>query len=454
MEIPNPKVAVLIVSDKHLNALNEFSLKVIKDLVEKLREMNIDVIFREKVLKGQREATKEAIGLTGQDLDSYIIYCATWFESPTAVAIVRELEGIPFLLWGYNLWINEKGEKNTTGSVVGELVLKGTLERMHYTFEFISGFPEEIDKVEKAVDFICAARAKKLLKRVRFGQLGYTGIGMYPGTFDHVFMRRFIGPEIVPIPECECKESMQGVNENELNDTLNYFKERFNLEQINDIDNLRRTLKIYLGFKKMIKDFELDGLNVRCHYDFSKRLRCTCCVPLSLLSDERIVTGCEGDIVTSISMFIFYLLDNGIVTYGDILDFDEDEKVVMFSACGLAPFTLVKNKKPVLMELDYEEWGFAGILSSNVLKEGEVTFGRLFEKTGSYGFVFGTGVGLETALRGKKFPALNVKIHGRVEDLVRNAPTQHFALAYGDLKKRLSAFLRIMDIEEIIINGS
>ena len=61
MEIPNPKVAVLIVSDKHLNALNEFSLKVIKGLVEKLRERNIDVIFREKVLKGQREATKEAI---------------------------------------------------------------------------------------------------------------------------------------------------------------------------------------------------------------------------------------------------------------------------------------------------------------------------------------------------------------------------------------------------------
>ena len=63
------------------------------------------------------------------------------------------------------MWENDKGEKNTTGSVVGELVLKGTLERMGYEFCFIAGFPEEKNKIEKALDYIYAARAKKLLRR-------------------------------------------------------------------------------------------------------------------------------------------------------------------------------------------------------------------------------------------------------------------------------------------------
>jgi len=452
IKLPKPRVGIFIVSDKNLNALNDFSLGVIRRIVEKLKSSGINVFFNNKVLKNQKEATREAIKMLGNDLDSYIIYFPTWFESPTAISIVRELEGIPFILWGFNLWENEKGEKDTTGSVVGELVLKGTLERMGYEFEFISGFPEEEDKFIKVLDYIWAARSKKLLRRVRFGQLGYTGIGMYPGTFDHTFMRRYIGPEIIPIPECEFEDYINDIEQTDVLNLLEYFKNNFDLEQVKNIDTLKLTLRIYLALKKVIEDYELDGINVRCHYDFSKRLKCTCCVPLSILSDEKIITGCEGDIIASISMLILYLLSDGVVAYGDILDFDDVKNIVMFSACGYAPFSLIKRGKPVLTELEYDKWGFAGILNSNVLKEGKVTFARLFEKTGSYGFVYGTGDGIETSLRGKMFPALNVKLGGLVKDLIKNAPTQHFAFVYGDLKDRLNYFLRIMDIEKIIIN--
>ena len=452
VKLPDPKVAVFTVSDKNLNALNDFSIDVIKRIVKKLESIGIKTFYNSKVLTGQREATSEAIQMLGNDLDAYILYLPTWIECTTAVAIVRELEGLPFIIWGFNLWVNEKGEKDTTGSVVGGLVLKGTLERMGYEFEFVSGFPEDEDKFERAVDYIYSARAKKLLKRVRFGMLGYTGIGMYPGTFDHVFMRRYIGPEVVPIPECECEDTIRNVKNREVSELLKYFKDNFNLEQVKDIEKLESTLKIYIGFKKTIENYELDGINPRCHYDFSKRMKCTCCVPISLLSDEKYVTGCEGDIVTSISMFIFYLLSDRVVTYGDILDFDENNDVVMFSACGFAPFTLAKNERPVLAELEYDAWGFAGILSSNVLKEGGVTFGRLFEKTGSYGFVYGTGEGIKTGLRGKMFPALNVKMDGKTKDLIEHAPTQHFALVYENLKNRINYLLKMMNIESILID--
>ena len=451
-EVPKPKVGIFIVSDKNLTALNDFSMDVIERIVKKLKSNDVNIFFNSKVLKSQREATEEAIKMLGNDLDSYIIYIATWVECPTAISIVRELERIPFILWGFNLWENEKGERNTTGSVVGELVLKGTLERMSYEFEFISGFPEEENKFIKALDYIYAARSKKLLKRVRFGQLGYTGIGMYPGTYDHTFMRRYIGPEIVPIPECEFEDCIKSVKENEILDLIKYFKDNFNLDKVKNIDSLKLPLKIYLALKKVIKDYELDGINVRCHYDFSKRLETTCCIPLSMLSDEKIVTGCEGDIITSISMFILYLLSEKVVAYGDILDFDDIKNIVMFSACGYAPFELVKNKKPVIAELEYDKWGWAGILSSNVLKEGKITFCRLFEKVGSYGFVYGTGEGIETNLRGKMFPALNVKLDGLVEDLIKNAPTQHFAFVYDDLKSRLNYFLRMMNIKKVLID--
>ncbi|MBN2073078.1 MAG: hypothetical protein JW770_03930, partial [Actinobacteria bacterium] len=315
-----PRVGFFIISDINLETLNEYSLDIAKRITGRLKDNGVEVFSSGKVIKSQRDAVSEALKLAGSDLDSYILYFPTWFEGPVPVSIVRELEGLPAILWGFNMWENEKGEKNTTGSVVGELVLKGTLERMGYKFLFVSGVPEEKDKLEGALDYIKAARAKKLLRRTRFGQLGYTGIGMYPGTFDHVFMRRFIGPEVVPVPECEFDDYFRSIKDSEVSGLLENMKTEFNLEKVQHQEKLMPTLKIYAALKKVIEKYELDGINVRCHYDFSKRLRCTCCVPISLLSDEKIVTGCEGDIITSISMFIFYLLSDDVVAYGDIMD--------------------------------------------------------------------------------------------------------------------------------------
>lgn len=446
-----PKIGLFVVSDRYLEIRSDFAMDIIDRIISKLKDNNIEVLANKKVIKGQKEAINEAIEMTGKDLDAYILYFPTWFESPTAVSIIRELEGLPAILWGFNMSVDENGDKNTTGSVVGELVLKGTLERMGYEFHFISGFPEEKEKLDDAIDYIYAARAKKLLRRSRFGQLGYTGIGMYPGTFDHVLMRRYIGPEVVPIPECEFDDYLKAVKDDDIAKKLKMIEAGFDLEKVNNINKLKSALRIYMAIKKVIDDYELDGINPRCHYDFSKRMRCTCCVPISLLSDEKIVTGCEGDIITSISMLIFYLLSNDIVTYGDIMDFDYDTNVVMFSACGFAPFKMAKNKKPALAELAYEGVGFEGILSSNVLKEETVTFGRLYEKKGDYGSIFGSGKGIKTELRGKLFPALNVKLKGKTEELIKNAPTQHMALVFGDITNRLNHFMKIMGIERKII---
>src|SRR4030042_3482878 len=158
-----PKVGFFIITDEYQNILNDFSLDIADRIIEKLKSKDIDVYASKKVLKRQREAAAEAMNLAGKDLDAIIIYLPTWIECPNAIAIVRELEGIPLIIWGFNLWENEKGEKNTTGSVVAELVLKGTLERMDYKFHFVAGFPEEDKKFNSAVDYIHAARAKKLL---------------------------------------------------------------------------------------------------------------------------------------------------------------------------------------------------------------------------------------------------------------------------------------------------
>ncbi len=85
-EIPNPKIAIFIIPDKYLNVLNDFSMDVIKRIVDKLKSSNIEIYFNDKVLKGQGEATKEAVKMLGNDLDS------TYFISPHGLKVLQRFQ--------------------------------------------------------------------------------------------------------------------------------------------------------------------------------------------------------------------------------------------------------------------------------------------------------------------------------------------------------------------------
>ena len=47
----------------------------------------------------------------------------------------------------------------------------------------------------KITDFV-ARRGQKLLKKTKIGLIGYSSMNIYPGTFDHLFLRTKIGPEV------------------------------------------------------------------------------------------------------------------------------------------------------------------------------------------------------------------------------------------------------------------
>ena len=60
---------------------------------------------------------------------------------------------------------------------------------------------------------------------------------------------------------------------------------------------------IYLGLKKIIEEYRLDGLSLRC-FDLLTALRNTGCLALSRLKSEGYIATCEGDVPAMLSMAI------------------------------------------------------------------------------------------------------------------------------------------------------
>ena len=95
--------------------------------------------------------------------------------------------------------------------------------------------------------------------------------------------------------------------------------------------------------------------------------------------------------------------------------------------------------------------GFTGIQPSFVQKPGKVTVLRLIEGKGDYRILYFTGEGLNTELRQGYMPALDIRLDGDINRLIEHYSGQHYAICYGDIRSRIEALSKIMNIETIAI---
>lgn len=75
------------------------------------------------------------------------------------------------------------------------------------------------------------------------------------------------------------------------------------LLQYKDKDELYKAQKLYVAIKNIAKKYNLSGLTIRC-FDLISLIKVTACLALSILNDDGIVSACEGDLPSLITMMV------------------------------------------------------------------------------------------------------------------------------------------------------
>ena len=88
----------------------------------------------------------------------------------------------------------------------------------------------------------------------------------------------------------------------------------------------------YLAMKQLASDWNLQGITVGSYPDCQG----SACLPIALLNNEGIVAGCEGDLNSTIAMYLLHLLSGTPVHFGEMLAVDEKENCLVSSHCGAA----------------------------------------------------------------------------------------------------------------------
>ena len=430
----------------HEDYIDHNVTKMAAAAIQSLRAQHVDIYEASVLASHFRQGREAGLELASKNLDGVILFLGAWMECTTAMAVVREIEHLPMLLWGFPMFPSEDGKQfESTGSYVSYAMFKGSMTRAGYRFVDILGLPGDAVALTKAAGFCRAASAKAALKRTRIGLVGYSSMNIYPGTFDHLLLRTRIGPEVVHFDSYSVIKKAEGLSPSQRREAAGVLSRAGKLCLDVSEESLLKAGGIYGALESLCAEQALDAINVKCQYEFSKEYQMVPCVPLSALADTGVISSCEGDMLCTVSMQILSLLTGQTVAYGDAIHSTAD--TIKLSSCGMLPFSMGDGEREICNFMPHD--GFHGIQVRFVMRPERVTVMRLIEDVGSYHILYFTGAGQQTPLRQGYMPALDIKIDGSMDKLIRHFSGQHFAICYGDCTRELVQLCTLLGIEAV-----
>ena len=166
---------------------------------------------------------------------------------------------------------------------------------------FYLGGPDDEDGLRDIVDAVHDIDVRRKLQRARIGVVGTPSDWLVASMPDAATIKNTWGPTVVPVEMVEVVQIAEALSEADLEPHVNALTAGATEVREPTPRDMQDVARIYLGLKKVIADHHLDALTVRC-FDFVQHQRTTGCFALAQLTDEGIIAGCEGDLVSTIGL--------------------------------------------------------------------------------------------------------------------------------------------------------
>lgn len=179
----------------------------------------------------------------------------------------------------------------------------------------------------------------KAFDRKRIGLVGGASGWLISSDIDRAAIEQKYGVIFVDIPLSELEEIFAAVPDDDPALAGIVEKMRGFLSGDRTPDDLRQAAKMYAALKKLISDNELNALTLKC-FGILNSCCTTACLALSLLNDEGLVSGCEGDIPALWTMLYTRYALNQPAFMANPASSNRKELTIDFAHCTI-PLTMV-----------------------------------------------------------------------------------------------------------------
>lgn len=331
-----------------------------------------------------------------------------------------------------------------SGSIVGAQQLGCVLADLDVPHRLFFGALGDNKIAESTADFIKAAGIQKKLKGARFGVIGRRTEGMTPIAVDEVEILRLFGLRLIHIGMDEFQPWVEQIPWAEAESAWDDIASKARGVECSRQEAIE-SVRNYLALKKIIREFDLQGLSIGSYPYCQGRM----CLPISLLNHEGIATGCEGDVNSTIAMYILNSLSESPVHFGEMLDIEEQSNSIVSSHCGAAALSIADARGYMLCPVRLAHCGVCVRFSS---KPGPITYVNFVGRKGNYRLCALQGEALPTEMVFEGNPmriALRAPLKEIWEIIDRFGFGHHWMAAYGHYASVLAELCKLVGIRGV-----
>ncbi len=161
--------------------------------------------------------------------------------------------------------------------------------------------PTDTTGLSKLSTYLKILNTQPKMKEATIGLVGKPSDWLIASMPEYALITQIWGPHIEDVNFNEFFDEVLRVDSSDNEKSILEFIQNASVIDGPGKIDFKKSIDIYTALQQVVKEKKLDGLSLRC-FDLVTRHQSTGCYALSKLNDDKVVAGCEGDLVSTLGM--------------------------------------------------------------------------------------------------------------------------------------------------------
>lgn len=315
-------------------------------------------------------------------------------------------------------WLHQQGEDVT--------IIHGTVNSM----------------VDQVLELQRAFTYRRQLSGKRIGIIGEPSSWLIASSLDKDLMQKHWGIELVDLSLDEVCNRYNAITDEDVTAEA----ERFIAGATDMIEGNKaeviKAMRMYRALKDMVHEHHLDAFTLAC-FTLLDRLKTTGCLSLALLNDEGVPAGCEGDMMSILTLLVAREVFGtaGFMCNPTIIDDVKNE--IMLAHCTIG----LRQTQKYIIRSHFES--LSGIAIQGIMPQGDITIFKMGGSDGRKCYVSDgqliENCNLTTACRTQ----IRLHLDKSVDYFTKRSIGNHHIVLLGHHAKDIERFCHAMEVEVV-----
>lgn len=325
-------------------------------------------------------------------------------------------------------------------SLPSTLEISSWLRRQGVKFEFLYGTPDQI--IRKLQLFVECFKIQRSLQGMKIGVIGAPSSWLISSGVDYLLTKRRWGVEYVDIPLEEVFARYSATTEKDVEEETAELMTRASISHECTLEKIIKAMRLYHALHDLCKENELKAITLSC-FKILGKLSISGCLALSLLNDDGIISGCEGDLQALFSMILAKEI-TGIGSFmGNVSSIDKENNEVTIAHCTIS--TKLTDKFCLRSHLETNK----SIAVQGWVSEKDITITRCGGECLDEYFLSSGKIIANTDLSYSCRTQLRIHMQSPVNYFLKNPLGNHHIVMPGDVSEKLNLLLQFFGCKRI-----